>query len=86
MTVCTRMKIGISVVVLSLNFVLATASFAQDAMQLDIDFKNALSQAPHVVQEPIVQGPRDEEKNAGRRAEKGGPPEKGRHGEAVARR
>jgi len=76
-----RLAFGISAVVLSLGLLFAPAAFAQDAMQLDIDFKNSLSQGPHV-QGPPVQGRHGE----GRWAEKRRPRESGRPVEAIARR
>ena len=80
------MAFGISAVVLAFGLVPVPAALAQDAMQLDIDFKNSLSQGPHVqgspVQESLVQGrPRE-----ARRAEKGRRREKGLPVEAIARR
>jgi hypothetical protein len=86
MTVSTRVALGISAAALSLILVLAPAAFAQDAMQLDIDFKNSLSQRHY------VQGPRYEIRDVqgrhkeGRRAEKGRRREKRAHVEASARR
>jgi hypothetical protein len=86
-----RMAFGISAVVVSHGLMFAPAAFAQDAMQLDIDFKNSLSQGPHVqgphvqgspVQESLVQGRHRE----ARRAEKGRQREKGLPVEAIARR
>jgi hypothetical protein len=81
-----RMAFGISAIVVSLGLMFAPAAFAQDAMQLDIDFKNSLSQRPHVqgslVQESLVPGRHRE----ARRAEKGRRREKGLPVEAIARR
>jgi pentapeptide MXKDX repeat protein len=64
MAICTRIAPGISAAAVALGLALTPAAFAQDAMQQDIDFKNALSQG-HVVQAPAdqqrhrAQGPRD---------------------------
>ena len=87
MTISTRVALGMSAAALSLSLVLAPAAFAQDAMQLDLDFKNSLSQGPY------VQGPRYEEirdvqarHKEGRRAEKGRRHERGTHVEVIARR
>ena len=81
-----RMAFGISAIVVSLGLMFAPAAFAQDAMQLDIDFKNSLSQGPHVqeslAQESLVQGRHRE----ARRTEKGRRREKGLPVETIARR
>jgi hypothetical protein len=87
MTVRIRLAIGISAVVLSLSLVPVPAAFAQDAMQLDIDFKNSLSQAPHA-QTPRYEEGRDFQgrHREARQAEKGRRREKGLPVEAIARR
>jgi pentapeptide MXKDX repeat protein len=54
MAIRTRIASGISAAAVSLGLALTPAAFAQDAMQQDIDFKNALSQG-HVVQAPADQ-------------------------------
>jgi hypothetical protein len=87
------MAFGISAVILSLGLIAAPEAFAQDAMQLDIDFKNSLSQGPHV-EGSHVRGTRHEEEGQnvrehhgeGRRADKRSRREKGRPVEAIARR
>ena len=48
MIVCTCKASGIAAIALSLGLIFAPAAFAQDAMQLDIDFKNSLPQRPDV--------------------------------------
>jgi pentapeptide MXKDX repeat protein len=64
MAIRSRITPGISAAAVSLGLAFAPAALAQDAMQQDIDFKNALSQG-HVVQAPadqqgnLVQGRRD---------------------------
>ena len=86
MTVSTRAAFGISAAAFSLVLLLAPAAFAQDAMQLDLDFRNSLSQGHS------VQGPRHEIREVqgrhkeGRRAEKERRHEKRAHVEALARR
>jgi hypothetical protein len=82
MTVCIRMAFGISAVVLSFSLMPAPAAFAQDAMQLDIDFKNSLSQRPRYEEGRDFQGRHKE----GRGTEKERRHEKGRPVEAIARR
>jgi hypothetical protein len=61
------MVFGISAVVLSLGLVPAPAAFAQDAMQLDIDFKNSLSQGPRYQEGHDFQGRHQGRHEEGRR-------------------
>ena len=86
MTVCIRMVFGISAVVLSLGLVPAPAAFAQDAMQLDIDFKNSLSQGPRYQEGHDFQGRHQGRHEEGRRTEKERRRQKGRPVEAIVRR
>jgi hypothetical protein len=86
MTVCIRMTFGISAAVLSFGLVLVPAAFAQDAMQLDIDFKNSLSQGARYEGGRDFQGRHQGRHWEGRRAEKVRRREKGRPVEAIAGR
>jgi hypothetical protein len=84
------MTFGISAAVLSFGLVLVPAAFAQDAMQLDIDFKNSLSQGPRYEEGRDFQGRHQARHQGrhweGRRAEKARRREKGRPVEAIAGR
>jgi hypothetical protein len=83
-----RMTFGISAVVLSLSLMAAPAVLAQDAMQLDIDFKNSLSLGLHA-QETRYEGGHDFQGRHQGRYREGRRAEKGRRRspvEAIARR
>ena len=91
MTARTCGAAGISAVALSLSLVLAPAACAQDAMQLDIDFKNSLPQRPDVQgslneERRYFRGRHQERRHEGRQAENARQHERERHSEAVARR
>ena len=91
MTVCICRASGIAAVALSIGLVLAPAACAQDAMQLDIDFKNSLPQRPDVQRPPneegrYFRGRHQRRHNEGRQAGNARRHEKERHGESVARR
>jgi hypothetical protein len=87
MTVRIRLAFGISAVVVAISLARAPAAFAQDAMQLDIDFRNSLSQAPHAERSQYEEGRHFHGRHReAPRAEKAGRREKGGPVEAIARR
>ena len=87
MSVRIRLAFGLSAVVLAISLARAPEAFAQDAMQLDIDFRNSLSQAPHAERQRYEEGRHFHGRHReARRAEKGRPREKSLPVEAIARR
>jgi len=65
MTNRTRIAIGISAATLSLSLALATASFAEDPMRQDLEFRNSLSRYDGVKKETISKDPVKKDDGAG---------------------